>query len=134
VGDMLPCDPTNAKSKNTEFIDRWNRQKQSKEVEMYGRIHSDICNVPNFLLPNIKLQIKFTKPKPGFYLINTATDSKTTFKFLDVKLFVKRIRANPQIPLAHEAILKTDLARYNLMRVKLKTFTFSAGPQSLSID
>jgi hypothetical protein len=101
---------------------------------MYGRIHSDICNVPKFLLPGIKLQIKFTKAKPGFYLMNTAADSKTIFKLLDPKLFVKRIRENPQIPLAHEAILKPDLARYNLTRVELKTFTFCAGPQSLSID
>jgi hypothetical protein len=66
--------------------------------------------------------------------MNTAADSKTTFKYLDAKLFVKRIRANPQIPVAHEKTLKTVLARYNLRRVQLKTFTFSAGPQSLSID
>jgi hypothetical protein len=66
--------------------------------------------------------------------MNTSTDSKTKFKFLDAKLFVRRIRAKPQIPLAHEETLKTDLARYNMTRVKLKTFTFSAGPQSLSID
>ena len=66
---MMPCDPT-----NTGFIDRWNRQKQSKEIEMYGRIHSDICNVPKLLLPGIKLQIKFTKAKPSFYLMNPAAD------------------------------------------------------------
>jgi len=134
VGDMMPCDPTKAESTNTGFIDRCNRQKQSKEIEMYGRIHSDICNVPKSLLPGIKLQIKFTKDKPSFYLMNTAADSKTTFKFLDAKLFVRRIRANAQTPLAHEETLKTDLARYNLTRVELKTFTFSAGPQSLLID
>jgi hypothetical protein len=78
VGDMLHCNPTNAKSKNTGFIDRWNRQKQSKEIEMCGRIHSDICNIPKFLLPCLKLQIKFTKAKPSFYPMNTATDSKST--------------------------------------------------------
>jgi hypothetical protein len=66
--------------------------------------------------------------------MNTSADSKTQFKFLDAKLLVRRIRANPQIPLAHEETLKTDLARYNMTRVELKTFTFSAGPQSLSID
>jgi hypothetical protein len=66
--------------------------------------------------------------------MNTAAHSKTTFKFLDAKLFVKRIRRNLQIPLSHEAILKTDLAPYNLTRFELKTFTFSAEPQSLSID
>jgi len=61
---MLPCDPTKAESTNTGFIDRWNRQKESKEIEIFGRIHSDICIVPKFLLPGIKLQIKFTKAKP----------------------------------------------------------------------
>jgi len=130
---MMPCGLTKAESTNTGFIDRWNRLKQSKEIEMYGRIHSDICNVLKFLFPGIKLQIKFSKPKPHFNLMNTTADSKTTFKFLDAKLFVRRIRANPQIPLSNEETLKTDLARYKLTRVELKTFTFSAGPQSLSI-
>jgi hypothetical protein len=131
---MMPCDPTKAESTNTGFIDRWNKQKQSKETEMYGRIHSDICNVAKFLLPGIQLQIKFTKAKPSFYLMNTAADCKTIFKFLDAKLLVRRIRANPKIPLAHEATLRTNLARYNLTRIELKTFTLSAGPQSLSND
>jgi len=66
--------------------------------------------------------------------MNSAADSRTTFKFLDAKLFVRRIRANPQIPLANEETLKTDLARYNMQRVELKPFTFSAGHQSLSIN
>jgi len=34
VGDMMPCNPTKAESTNTGFIDRWNKQKQSKEAEM----------------------------------------------------------------------------------------------------
>jgi hypothetical protein len=66
--------------------------------------------------------------------MNTAADSKTIFKFLDAKLIVKRIRLNPRIHLAHEQTLKTSLARYNVTRVELKTFTFSSGPQSLSIN
>jgi hypothetical protein len=63
VGDMLPCDPTKEDSSNKGFILRWERMKQGKEIEMYGRIHSDICNVPKFLLPGVSLQIKFTKSK-----------------------------------------------------------------------
>jgi hypothetical protein len=98
------------------------RQKQSKEIEMYGRIHSDICNVPKFLLPNIRLQIKFTKANPSFYLMNTAADSKTIFTFIYAKLIVKRVRPNPRIHLAHEETLKTSLSRYNVTRVKLENF------------
>jgi len=86
AGDMLPYDPTKAESTNTGFIDPWNKQKQSKYIEMYGRIHSYLCNVPRFLLPGVWLQIKFTKAKPSFYLMNTKVDSTTIFKFLDAKL------------------------------------------------
>jgi hypothetical protein len=66
--------------------------------------------------------------------MNTAADSKTIFIFLDSKLIVKRVRPNPRIHLAHEETVKTSLARYNVTKVELKTFTFSSGPQSLSID
>jgi hypothetical protein len=81
---------------------------------MYGRIHSDLCNVPKFLLPGVRLQIKFTKAKPSFYLMNTKADSTTVFKFLDAKLYVRRIKAHPSILLAHDNILKTDVAYYDL--------------------
>jgi len=133
AGDMPFCNPTKAESTNTEFIDRWNK-KQSKDIEMYGRIHSDLCNVPKFLLPGVRLQIKFTKTKPSFYLMNTKADSTTIFKFLDAKLYVRRIKAHPSILLAHDDTLKTDLAYYDMTRVTLKTFTFFSGASSLSID
>jgi hypothetical protein len=117
------------------FITRWNKIKQSKEIQLYGRLHSDICNVSKFLLPGANLHIKLTKDRSSFYLMIVTADSKTTFKFLDAKLFVKRIRPHPDIVSAHNETLKTgDLARYNLTRVELKTFTFAPALKSLSID
>ena len=67
--------------------------------------------------------------------MNGTADSKTTFKFLDAKLFVKRIRPHPDLLSAHNDTL-TDgaIARYNLTRVELKSFTFAPGSNSLSID
>jgi len=60
--------------------------------------------------------------------------SKSTLKFLDAKLLVKRVK--PEVTLlAHTAKVDTGaLARYNMTRVELKTFTFSAGSKCLSID
>jgi len=47
---------------------------------------------------------------------------------------VKRVKTDPVTPLAHVATLnKVVLARYNMTRVELKTFTFSDGSKSLSI-
>jgi hypothetical protein len=62
-------------------------------------------------------------------------NSKVQFKFLDAQLPVHRFKPNPSIPLAHNTILrKGELARYNLTRVELNTFTFSKGSKSISID
>ena len=45
------------------------------------------------------------------------------------------MRPNPAYLIAHDTSLpKGCLARYNLARVELKTFTYSAGQKSLSID
>jgi len=67
--------------------------------------------------------------------MNKDAESKSVFQFLDAKLWLKRVRPNPTIPLAHNAVLrKGGVARYNMTSVELKTFTFSSGSQSLSID
>ena len=69
-GDLLPCDPTVENVRNVGFVHRWNRVKQRKDVQLYGRLHSDICNVPRFLPPGVRIQIRLTKAKSGFYLMN----------------------------------------------------------------
>ena len=133
-GDMLPCDPTKALSKKKGFIKPWNRIKESKEFQIYGRIHNYHYNVAKHLISGVNLQIKFTKTKTVSFLMNTNAESKTTFKFLYAYLIVNRIRANPAILLAHNTNLNNGApAIYNLMRVKIKAFTSSNGSQSLPI-
>ena len=68
-------------------------------------------------------------------MMSKEADSKTTFKFFDTQLLLKRVNLDPATLLAHTATLnKGALARYNMTRVELNTFTFSAGSKSLSID
>jgi hypothetical protein len=119
---LLPCDPTAADARaqsNTGFIHRWNRMKQSKEIELYTRIHADICNVPLYLLSNVRLEIKFTKARTSFFQMNKDSDSKVIFKFVDAHLLVKRIRPNRAILAAdNETLSKGVLARYNQGRTQ----------------
>jgi hypothetical protein len=64
-----------------------------------------------------------------------ATHTKTDFKFLDAILYVNRVRVNPPLLMAlNETMKKGAIAKYHVTRVELKTFTFSLGAQSLSID
>jgi hypothetical protein len=52
------------------FVRRWNLYKQSKEIQLSGRLHVDPCNGPRFLLPGVRMQVKLTKAKPSFYLMH----------------------------------------------------------------
>jgi hypothetical protein len=67
--------------------------------------------------------------------MNKSADTKTTLKFLDSYLLVRRVQPNPEIQDAPEkALEKGTLVRYNMTSVDLKSFTFSAGSESRSFD
>jgi len=67
--------------------------------------------------------------------MNKDAETKTVFKFLDAQLLVKRVRPSPSLILAHNIALgKGALARYNLSSFELKSFSFSSGTQSLSLN
>jgi len=102
---------------------------------MNGRLHADICNVPTHIINVVKMEIKLTKAKPAFYLLSNKEDSKAYFKVLQLLLYVKRIRPSAHVLTAHnEILLEGYPVRYNLTRMELKTFTFGAGSQSLSVN
>jgi hypothetical protein len=68
-------------------------------------------------------------------LMAKEADSKVTFKILEARLLVEHIEANPSVLYAHNTTVEAGgLAKYHLTRVEVKTFTFAAGSQSLSID
>lgn len=51
------------------------------------------------------------------------------------QIVLNRVRPNPSVLLAHvNALNQGCVARYNITRVELKTFTFSSGAQSRTID
>jgi len=83
--NMAACYPTTADSTNKVFMTRWSLTKKSQEIELYGQIHTDFCNVPLYLLPSVRLQIKFTKAKSNFYLMNKVAKSKTSSSFFMLK-------------------------------------------------
>jgi len=134
-GDVLAGDPTSDSIKNKGFVKRWERQKQRKITELYVRLHADICNVSHFVLSGVRMQIRLTKAKDDFFLMNANADSKATFKFLNAELIARPIWPSPKISYAHtEALGKGCIARYNLTRVELKTFTFAGSSQELSTN
>ena len=109
TGEMQPVVPSaeivNAMT-NKGYILLWNRIRASTEVQLFGRLHRDICNVSLYMLPGVRLQIRLTKTRTRFYLRNKSVYLKTIFKYLDTQLLVRRVKPNPAIFLAHTVTLK----------------------------
>jgi len=94
TGEMQPCDSmveTHTATAYEGFIARWTRLSGSNNVQLFGQSNTDLCNVPLFLLPGVKLQIRLTKARPTFYLMNKNADFKTIFKFFDSNLLGRRV-------------------------------------------
>jgi len=139
TGDMQPVELSaeNVTAVNNKgFIFGWNMFSASREIQLFGRLYSDVYNEPLYLLPSVRLHFKYTESRPSSYLMKKSVDSKTVFKFQDVKLLVRCVKPNPVVLLAVNVILKKmgSLARYKLTRVELKTFAFAASSKSLSIE
>jgi len=131
----VPTAETHTSTTNDGSIACWNRLSGSRDVQLFGRLHTNLCNFPLFLLPRLPLRIKLKKAHHSFYLMNKSADTKTSFKFLDAYLMVRRVKPNPVILEAQEyALERGALARYNMTSVDLKTFTFSAGSKSRCMD
>ena len=91
-------------------------------------------NEPTLLIPGIQIQVKLDRSKSEFYLLGSQADPKAVFKFTDAVLYVRHVKSNPSILIAHTQALKKANARYDVTKVALKTFTFGSASKSLSID
>ena len=88
TGDHGVCDTTAAvtATKTRASSLRYNRLRQSKEMEMVGLLYSDICSVPTHLIPGVRMQIKLKKARREIYVHSKEADSKSVFKILDAQI------------------------------------------------
>ena len=57
-GNMVACDPTSVDASNYKgFMTRWNLTKKNQGIELHGRVHTDFCKVPVYLLPGVRVHI-----------------------------------------------------------------------------
>lgn len=123
----------NLTSINTGFFKRKALFKNSKIVEVMGKLHCDMFNQPLFLINNVDLRIVITLEKPQFFIMcNDTLDPK--FKMHEATLFMKQITINPNILIAHNQVLQHKNCVYHYKRVEIKTIVVPPGTNSLSLD
>ena len=128
AGKMDKPDPlaANAADKNSGLATRRSFIAASREVDMIGRIHSDIFFQERYMLNEVNVRIKLIRSNDAFCLMSTGlTQFRVVVTF--ASLLVRKVKISPSVYLAHAKTLETGTAKYPIRRVICKSFTVPAG-------
>lgn len=115
---------------NSGFVKRRQLSRNSRVLDLMGRLHADIFFQERYLLNNVDLKIRLTRSKDSFCLMS-ANEGRIV-KILGAQLLVRKVRLSPSIALAHAKTLEVSTAKYPLRRVVCKTFTIPSGVRDVN--
>lgn len=118
-------------AKNSGYEKRKELTNRGRLFELYGHLHCDLFNQNKYLINGVEVAIRLVKEKPAFCLMS---DAAASFEITEANLFVRKVRINPSILVAHARTLAVCPARYPITRVEIKTITIPTGIQSKTVD
>ncbi|KFM63148.1 hypothetical protein X975_23585, partial [Stegodyphus mimosarum] len=119
AGKMNVFDPSDP-NPNEGFTKRADFIKKSETVDMIGRLHVDLFHQERLMLNLVDLKLKLIRSKPEFCLMG-----ENSYKILiqHASLFVRKVRVNPAVTLAHAKSLEKTSAKYPINRVLCKIYS-----------
>lgn len=117
-----------------EWFKKGSIDLESEQIELYGKIHTDVFNISQLLLNNVDLKILLNLEKQAFFMINQKGAGEPQLKICEATMFMRHVTISPSVLLAHNNILSAKPAIYPYKRTEMKTFTLFPGVRSLNLD
>ena len=114
-------------SDNYGFKHRREHTFNSKQAEMFGKIHLDLSFQEKPILNGVDIKMRLVRSKDAFNLMG---EGKVVIK--SASLFVRKIRVNPSVQLGHIKALERASAKYPIRRVETKVFSVPEGNLSMN--
>src|SRR5436190_6182323 len=127
AGSMDDTDNT-----NTGLVSRRDFTSSSTPVDMVGHIHGDIFNQEKFLVNGVELRLRLIRSRDAFSLMSAAAGYKVSI--MEASLYVRRVKINPSVLLAHNKTLSLTSAKYPITKVEVKNVTIPSGVQGKTLD
>ena len=113
---------------NLGLVARRAEAAQSRVIEMMGRLHTDITHQTRYILPGVRVKIRLIPTRRTFHLMKDAAVAEDVRAIITrASLFVRKLKLNPAVGLAHEKTLLKATAKYPIKRVVIKTFSIPTG-------
>jgi hypothetical protein len=107
---------------NYGYMERSKFSSKSKDVSMMGRLHLDLFHQERLLLNGVDLKLRLIRSKPGFALMGEGR-----IEISDASLYVRKVKLNDRVQLAHIKALERGTAKYPVRRIEMKTFSVPKG-------
>jgi hypothetical protein len=96
--------------KNSGLVKRQTFAAASSEIDMIGRIYSDIIFRERYMLNEVNVRIKLIRSNDTFCLMSTgATHFKVVVTF--ASLLIRKVKISPSVYLAHAETLESGTAK-----------------------
>jgi len=99
---------------------RRNLARESRVIDMMGRIHADIFFQDRYMLNEVGVKIKLICSNNAFCLMG---DAAYKVNITHASLFVRKVKLMPSVFLAHAKALERGTAKYPIRRVVCTSFT-----------
>ena len=98
---------------------------RSRNVDMMGKLHSDLFFQDRYMLNGVDMKIRLVRSKNAFALM--ADDKGFKVRIKDASMFVRKVKLSPSTQLAHIKALERGTAKYPIRRVDTKVFSIPRG-------
>ena len=120
---------------NSGFKTRATLCQLSKTMDMMGKLRCDLMNMSRYLISGVDVKLRLIRSSENFHLLSdTITDQAYKTCIDQMSLYVRKVKLNPVVSLAHAKTLSTTNAKYPLKRASIKTFSIPAGQLSATKD
>ena len=118
---------------NKGFAARKQRAAESKSIDMLGKLHLDIFCQERYLVNGVDIKLRLVRSTDGFCLMaNPANGFAPKVVLNSATLFVRKIKLNPTVQLAHIKALERTPVKYPIRRIETKVFSVASGTMSVN--
>ena len=99
---------------------------------MIGKLHLHLLFQNRYLLNGVEVGLQLIRSNDLFCLHGNANQADNKVSLKEVTLFVRKVKPNPAVQLAHVKALQHRTAKYPLRRVEVKSFIVPTGNRSIT--
>ena len=129
--DMGDTDPN---GRNNGLFLRASYTNRSKELELTGRLHVDLCQQDRLILNGVPINIKLWQNSDRFRLLSKDGAESYKVTITDASLKVASVKVNPDVILGQADVIKKSNALYPYTRSVVKTYAVPQGQFSFITD